>query len=121
MEKSKKAPSSQIDFDAYTFFAITFGISDLIENYVGELNIISWLDFFLKVTTLNENELDESFFNNNNHNNHQEQLNQQRRVLDIVLYLRQKIQPYVEGRISKEQYMKSCYLEATAIATQIVL
>jgi len=107
--------------DAYTFFAITFGLSDLIENYVGELKIISWLEHFLHLSTLSNNDNDETSFldefDGPSSNSNYSLLEQRRRVLDIALYLRNKIQPYVDGRITKAQFTKACQLEATAIAS----
>lgn len=92
--------------DPHVFFAVMFG-SYLVEPYVGQLAIASFVDNLFELT-----EEGEAFIMNHRVT---ETLQQRKREIDIALNLRERISDFVNDRQSLEAFRISCQVEAEAI------
>ena len=106
---SEHLHAHEVQVDPYIFFAIVFG-SRVVEPYVGDLAIASIVDNTLLLTNkakpagqVKQQGLDDS----------DQQL---RRQVNIATHLRERIDDYTFGRISKEDFRTSCRTEAQALA-----
>uniref|UniRef100_A0A7S2R088 J domain-containing protein n=1 Tax=Eucampia antarctica TaxID=49252 RepID=A0A7S2R088_9STRA len=114
--------------DPTVFFNVMFG-STLVEPYVGELWIASVADFMMKdmadqqqrQQNLNGDDDDASIENDmfenvmkNSSKNKEAKYKQRRRELDIAFFLKDRIQPYLNGE--KDDFQASCEVEALKIS-----
>ena len=92
--------------DPFVFFTIVFG-SDMVEPYVGELSIASWVDSIIRL--LRAEGLDIMDFLS------ESGVTQNKRRVEIASSLRRKVAPLVDGRMSQDEFAAECKLEAEAI------
>eukprot|EP00978_Attheya_sp_CCMP212_P013773 scaffold34663_cov47-Attheya_sp.AAC.1 len=109
---------SMIDFDPYVFFAVFFGTSDLVDSYIGDLEIASFSDNLMKLANMNTNN-DPSDFDMKQFFALWSDSSRTRQV-DIALHLRTQMQPFVEGHQSREEFTEWCRQEALAMAEKNV-
>jgi hypothetical protein len=98
--------STQID--PYIFFGTLFG-SSFVEPYVGNLAVATIVDNALMLTDKAEHiSFTESSY---------ESTQQRRRQVEIATHLRDRIESYVTGEVSEEQFRLSCRREAFTLGT----
>jgi len=110
------------DIDATVFFNVMFG-STLVEPYVGELWIASIADSLMKgmmeqqgSMSMTEAELNEQLTGRNSSSMEDVALKQKKREVIIAMNLRKKIQPFIDGKISDNEFMVACQEEAMTIS-----
>ena len=102
-------PENSAHVDPYIFSATLFG-TFVVESYVGDLAIASIVDNTLVLTEKAEPRLT---LGNYNHHDSPQQKNRQ--VL-IASHLRERIELYTTGEMSREEFQTSCRLEAQSLA-----
>jgi curved DNA-binding protein CbpA len=119
------------DIDPTIFFAVMFG-SESVRSYVGDLWIAGKADSLIKEQAMTEfstskdsdNETDienksnldaETARKNSEHRSAIDVLKQKKREVEIAMFLRDKIQPYVSGAIDESEYVALCQEEAANI------
>ena len=99
--------------------------STLVEPYVGELWIASIADFVMKdmanqnPQNMTEEEMNEQFQENltgKNVDGEEAQMKQSKREVQIAMYLREKIQPVMDGTIPLDDFSALVQMEAFKIA-----
>jgi len=108
------------DIDATVFFNVMFG-STLVEPYVGELWIASIADSLMKGMmeqqgSMTEAELNEQLIGRNSSQMEDVALKQKKREVDIAINLRKKIQPFIDGKMSENEFQVVCQEEAMKIS-----
>ena len=94
------------EVDPFVFFSIVFG-SDLVEPYVGELSISSWVDSIVRLSRAERPDIMEFWSESG--------LAQHKRRVEIASTLRDKVAPLVDGKMSQDEFATKCKLEAEAI------
>jgi len=94
------------EVDPFVFFSIVFG-SDLVEPFVGELSIASWVDSIVRLSRAETPDLMEFWSESG--------LAQHKRRVEIASTLRDKVAPLVDGKMSQDEFATKCKLEAEAI------
>jgi curved DNA-binding protein CbpA len=123
-DENENADLSLSDIDPKIFFAVMFG-SEAVRGYVGELWIAGKADAIVKEQAVAE------FANDNDDNDDDEKdmeesrrskqrsaaehLQQLKRQVEIALFLREKISPFVDGSIDEAEYVALCQEEAANI------
>jgi curved DNA-binding protein CbpA len=116
------------DVDPTIFFAVMFG-SEAVRSYVGDLWIAGKADSLMKEQAMmefmskdeegaeeTENNVDmDAFRKNALHRSMMDVLKQKKREVEIALFLRDKIQPYVNGTIDESEFVALCQAEAATI------
>ena len=123
------------DIDPTIFFAVMFG-SEAVRSYVGDLWIAEKADSLIKQQAMMEfssqktdpdgnilplddangddAEMDK-YFKNSAHRSALDVLKQKKREIQIALFLREKIEPYVSGSIDDSEFVALCQEEAATI------
>jgi hypothetical protein len=112
--------------DPFVFFAIMFG-SHLVEPYIGELWIASMADAVMKDANLMQ--MQEQMADtdgiptdaaagmaNSAVVSAEAQLKQRKREVNIAIHLRNRIEPFMDGSYTAEQFEAACMGEAQEIA-----
>mmetsp|Transcript_21794 Transcript_21794/g.31232 ORF Transcript_21794/g.31232 Transcript_21794/m.31232 type:complete len:555 (+) Transcript_21794:422-2086(+) len=108
------------------FFAIMFG-SHLVEPYIGELWIASTADAFLKDANLAQMQQQmaetegippdaAADLASSAASSEEAQLKQRKREVNIAIHLRNRIEPFMDGALTAEQFEAECMGEAQEIA-----
>eukprot|EP00592_Proboscia_alata_P014724 CAMPEP_0194394398 /NCGR_PEP_ID=MMETSP0174-20130528/123833_1 /TAXON_ID=216777 /ORGANISM="Proboscia alata, Strain PI-D3" /LENGTH=646 /DNA_ID=CAMNT_0039190193 /DNA_START=64 /DNA_END=2004 /DNA_ORIENTATION=- len=112
--------------DPYVFFAVMFG-SHLVEPYIGELWIASTADTVMKdanlvhMAQMEEMEVDAdptkdvSEMASRANSSEESKLKQRKREVKCGMNLRDKIETYINGSITKEEFTENCRKEAEEI------
>jgi len=117
---NQNADAMSSEIDPTVFFNVMFG-STTVEPYIGELWIASVADLLMKdmadqqAMSENENFIADTMAGRASAAE-DSKLKQRKREVKIALNLREKIQPYVDGKISKEDFTKQCEEEAMKIS-----
>ncbi|GFH60898.1 hypothetical protein CTEN210_17374 [Chaetoceros tenuissimus] len=105
--------------DTTVFFNVMFG-STLVEPYVGELWIASVADLMMKDMAkqgdMSESELAEALTGKAEKNSMESKMKQKMREIKIAMYLREKVQRYVDGTIAGDDFGAEIQIEACKIA-----
>lgn len=117
---NENAESMANEIDPTVFFNVMFG-STAVEPYIGELWIASVADLMMKDMAEQQSEADmnEKFAETmagRNASAEDSKLKQRKREVKIALHLREKIQPYVDGLVTREAFIEACETEAKKIA-----
>jgi curved DNA-binding protein CbpA len=113
------------DIDPTIFFAVMFG-SESVRSYVGDLWIAGKADSLMKEQAMmefsnpsadgEEGEFDhETFRKNAAHRSAADELKQRKRELEIAMFLREKISPFVDGSMDEAEFVAICQEEAANI------
>jgi hypothetical protein len=104
-----------LPFDPYVFYAVLFG-SAAVEPYIGELTVASFTDRVLQLIRLSQTggggsvqDVLLQFFSQATH------YKPRKRQLEVALNLKQRVEPYVSGASSAEEFRESCQREAADI------
>ena len=109
--------------DAFVFFNVMFG-SALVEPYIGELWIAGQADSMMKDQAMQE-PIDESLPDEEKHKiayeryrkmKESDELKQRRRQAKCAKNLLERINPFVNGKLSEEDFVTGCRDEASRIA-----
>jgi len=113
------------EIDPYTFFAVMFG-SALVEPYIGELWIASTADTVMKDAQTQQQMVDaekaesEEEMAKNLANraalSEEAKLKQRKRAVKCALHIRSRIEPFMNDKMTPEQFRESCQEEAEKIA-----
>jgi DnaJ-class molecular chaperone with C-terminal Zn finger domain len=107
--------------DTTVFFNVMFG-STLVEPYVGELWIASVADLLLKDMTqqgadkMSETEMAETLAGKAEKNSMESKMKQRMREIKVSKYLRDKVQPLVDGTVAMDDFGAAVQIEACKIA-----
>jgi len=105
--------------DTTVFFNVMFG-STLVEPYVGELWIASVADLMMKDMAqqgnLSESELAETLTGKAEKNSMESKQKQKLREVKVAMYLRSKVQPFVDGTEPSDDFGAAVQIEACKIA-----
>lgn len=106
--------------DTTVFFNVMFG-STLVEPYVGELWIASVADLLLKDMTqqgdkMSETEMAETLAGKAEKNSMESKMKQKLREIKVAKYLRDKVQPLVDGTVAMDDFGAGVQIEACKIA-----
>jgi len=123
LSTSASIEAELIDF---VFFAIMFG-SHLVEPYIGELWIASTADAFLKDANLAQMQQQmaetegippdaAADLASSAASSEEAQLKQRKREVNIAIHLRNRIEPFMDGALTAEQFEAECMGEAQEIA-----
>jgi len=120
---NQNAEAMANEIDPAVFFNVMFG-STSVEPYIGELWIASVADLMMKdmaeQQTSSENDMNEKFAETMAGRSaataEDSKLKQRKREVKIAIHLREKIQPYVDGNITKDAFIESFEEEAKKIA-----
>lgn len=112
------------DIDPTIFFAVMFG-SEGVRSYVGDLWIAGKADSLMKEQAImefstgedgEEKEIDEETFRKKAaHRSAADVLKQRKREVEIAIFLREKIQPFVNDSIDEAEFVAHCQEEAANI------
>ena len=123
------------DIDPTIFFAVMFG-SEAVRSYVGDLWIAEKADSLIKEQAMmefsvNSHKTDsdgnvqadvddedadlDKYRKNSAHRSALDVLKQRKREVQIAIFLRDKIQPYVSGSIDESEFVALCQEEAATI------
>ena len=120
------------DIDPTIFFAVMFG-SEAVRSYVGDLWIAEKADSLIKEQAMMEfstNKTDpdgtirldnvddaemDTYRKNSAHRSALDVLKQRKREIQIAIFLRDKIQPYVSGSVDDSEFVALCQEEAAII------
>lgn len=122
------------DIDPTIFFAVMFG-SEAVRSYVGDLWIAEKADSLIKEQammefSMNSHKTDpdgniqldmeddadmDMYRKNSAHRSALDVLKQRKREVQIAVFLRDKIQPYVDGSIDDAEFVAVCQEEAATI------
>lgn len=128
-DKNGKSDNENADdlvnaIDTTVFFNVMFG-STLVEPYVGELWIASIADFVMKdmanqnPQNMTEQQMNEQFQDNlsgKNVDGEEARMRQTKREIKIAMYLREKIQPVMDGSVALDDFSAIVQMEAFKIA-----
>lgn len=122
-KNGKPDNENQQDFtqsvDATVFFNVMFG-STLVEPYVGELWIASIADLMMKdmaeQSAMSETELAETLTGKADKNSEEAKMKQKKREVTIAMYLRKKVQSFVDGTVALDDFGAQAQIEACKIA-----
>lgn len=120
---NQNAEAMANEIDPAVFFNVMFG-STSVEPYIGELWIASVADLMMKdmaeQQSSSENDMNEKFAETMAGRSaataEDSKLKQRKREVKIAIHLREKIQPYVDGNITKDAFIESFEEEAKKIA-----
>jgi len=120
---NQNADAMANEIDPAVFFNVMFG-STAVEPYIGELWIASVADLMMKdmvdqQTSLSESDMNEKFAETvagRAASAEEAKIKQTKRELKIAINLRNKVQPFVDGNITAEDFMAECEEEAKKIA-----
>jgi len=120
---NQNADAMASEIDPAVFFNVMFG-STAVEPYIGELWIASVADLMMKdmveqQTSLSESDMNEKFAETvagRAASAEEAKIKQTKREIKIAINLREKIQPFVDGNITAEDFMAACEEEAKKIA-----
>lgn len=127
--ESSEAEMQLTDIDPYVFFAVMFG-SDQVRPYIGELWIANKADALMKdqsllqeFQTAAENDANgeggdldgEALCAKASLRSAEEAWKQKKRQVDCAVFLRDRIQPYVDGTQGEEEFVALCQEEAATI------
>lgn len=102
--------------DTTVFFNVMFG-STLVEPYVGELWIASVAEVMMKdMAEQSETELAETLTGKAEKNSLESKMKQKMREVKIAMYLRDKVQPFVDLTIPGDDFGAAAQIEACKIA-----
>jgi len=106
--------------DTTVFFNVMFG-STLVEPYVGELWIASVADLLMKDMTqqgdkMSEAEMAETLAGKAEKNSMESKMKQIMREIKVAKYLRDKVQPLVDGTVAMDDFGAAVQIEACKIA-----
>ncbi len=110
--------------DTTVFFNVMFG-STLVEPYVGELWIASIADIVMKDMAnqnpdgMSESEMSQQFQENLSGKSvdaEDAKMRQSKREVKIAMYLREKVDPALSGKVSKDDFAANIQMEAFKIA-----
>jgi len=102
--------------DTTVFFNVMFG-STLVEPYVGELWIASVAELMMKdMAEQSETELAETLTGKADKNSLESKQKQKMREVKIAMYLRDKVQPYVDGTIPGDDFGAAAQIEGCRVA-----
>lgn len=102
--------------DTTVFFNVMFG-STLVEPYVGELWIASVAEVMMKdMAEQSETELAETLTGKAEKNSLESKMKQKMREIKIAMYLRDKVQPFVDFTIPGDDFGAAAQIEACKIA-----
>lgn len=102
--------------DTTVFFNVMFG-STLVEPYVGELWIASVAEVMMKdMAEQSETELAESLTGKADKNSMESKQKQNMREIKIAMYLRDKVQPFVDGTVPNDDFGAAAQIEGCRIA-----
>lgn len=124
-DSSANADMQLSDIDPTIFFAVMFG-SEGVRSYVGDLWIAGKADSLMKEQAMMEftnlddgdepKEVDEAAFRKNAANRSAtDVLKQRKREVEIALFLREKIQAFVDGSMDESEFVALCQEEAATI------
>jgi hypothetical protein len=112
------------DIDPTVFFAVMFG-SEAVRSYVGDLWIAGKADSLMKEQAMMEfnnadgegtTEMDEEAYRKNAATRSAaDVLKQRKREVEIAIFLRERIQPFVDGTIDEAEFVAQCQEEAANI------
>ena len=114
------ADESAQQIDPLVFFAVMFG-SHLVEPYIGELWIANTADAMMKdamdksETDTTEDEAADVMQQRMQDASVEAELKQRKREVKCAMNILKRIQPFVEGNISRDEYIASCQEEAMNI------
>lgn len=128
-DKNGKSENENADalvnaIDTTVFFNVMFG-STLVEPYVGELWIASVADLVMKDMAnqnpdgMSESQMSEQFQQNlsgKNVDGEEASMRQSKREVKIAMYLREKIQPVMDGSVGIDDFSAMVQMEAFKIA-----
>lgn len=128
-DKNGKSENENADalvnsIDTTVFFNVMFG-STLVEPYVGELWIASIADLVMKdlseqnPDTMTEEQVNSQFADNlsgKNVNQEESKMKQRKREIQVAMYLRDKIQPAMDGSLGPDDFSAMVQMEALKIA-----
>jgi len=128
-DKNGKSENENTDalvnaIDTTVFFNVMFG-STLVEPYVGELWIASIADFVMKdmanqnpedMTKLEMNEQLQENLTGKGVDAEEAKIRQSKREVKVAMYLRDKIQPVMDGSMAIDDFSASIQMEAFKIA-----
>jgi curved DNA-binding protein CbpA len=107
-----------LNFDPNVFYAVIFN-SQLVEPYIGELTIASFTDDIFHLANSNNNnrqqppdELLKLMFKQSG-----DDYKSQKRRLDIAMFLRTQVDPFVNGQLTADEFRSKCRMEASSIST----
>ncbi len=102
--------------DTTVFFNVMFG-STLVEPYVGELWIASVAELMMKdMAEQSETELAETLTGKADKNSMESKQKQRMREIKVAMYLRDKVQPFVDGTVPADDFGASAQIEGCRIA-----
>ena len=105
-----ESDGDSMDIDPLLFFSVLLG-SDLVEDYVGDIGIASFVDSIYRLSQGSAEGLDPRDLLMDT------DLSQQKRRVDIASNLRRRVESYVHGDDSaREEFTKQCRIEAEKIA-----
>jgi len=108
------------EIDAHIFFNVMFG-SALVEPYIGELWIATTADSVMKDASEQQNEqmvlegVESTKDFARSADSELARLRQRKREAKCAINIRERIQPYVSGSVSKEEFTAGCKEEAEKI------
>ena len=105
-----ESDGDSMDIDPLLFFSVLLG-SDLVEDYVGDIGIASFVDSIYRLSQGSAEGFDPRDLWTDT------DLSQQKRRVDIASNLRRRVESYVNGDDSaREEFTKQCRMEAEKIA-----
>jgi len=128
-DKNGKSENENADalvnaIDTTVFFNVMFG-STLVEPYIGELWIASIADFVMKdmanqdPAKMNESQMSDQFQDNlsgKGVDTEEAKMRQAKREVKIAIYLRDKIQSIMDGKVAEDDFAAMTQMEAFKIA-----
>jgi len=117
---NENADAMASEIDPTVFFNVMFG-STAVEPYIGELWIASVADLLMKDMADQQASMDNDNFVSETMAGRASaaedaKLKQRKREVKIAINLREKIQPYVDEKVTKEDFIKQCEEEANKIS-----
>lgn len=109
-----------LNFDPNLFYAVIFN-SQLVEPYIGELTIASFTDDILHLAYNSNSDIHKQqspddllklMFKQRNDDDYKSR----KRQLDIALFLRAQVDPYVTGELTVDEFRTICRIEASKIS-----
>jgi len=107
---ASESDGDSMEIDPLLFFSVLLG-SDLVQDYVGDIGIASFVDSIYRLSQGVAEGFDprDLWVDTN--------LSQQKRRVDIASNMRKRVEPYVRGDDSaREEFISQCQMEAEKIA-----